>query len=255
METPIRISRGRPATPRAQRDRRGEAARGTAVLREAGVPAAAHALRLERPQLLTELAYLRIREAVVAGELKLGEQVSEAQLAAGMGVSKTPVREALLRLKVEGLVDISPQRGTFVFALAPEQVAQLCRYRAMVETEALREAAAEAPRALVAAMAQRVAEMRKAERARDAGALARIDMDFHWQFFQHARSGYLRAGYEVIRGQLVALRHRSPITNAVSSHQVLVAAVDGGDIEHACTLLHEHVLDNEPRYLAACGRA
>jgi DNA-binding GntR family transcriptional regulator len=217
--------------------------------------AAPSALRLERPQLLTELAYRRIREAVVAGELKLGEQVSEAQLAAGMGVSKTPVREALLRLKVEGLVDISPQRGTFVFELGPDQVAQLCRYRAMVEAEALREAAATAPRALVQALARRVSEMRKAERARDAGALARIDMEFHWQFFAHAPNGYLRAGYEVIRGQLVALRHRSPITNAVSSHQVLVEAVDGGDIEHACTLLREHVLENEPRYRAACGRA
>jgi DNA-binding GntR family transcriptional regulator len=221
----------------------------------AAAAAAPSALRLERPQLLTELAYQRIREAVVAGELKLGEQVSEAQLAAGMGVSKTPVREALLRLKVEGLVDISPQRGTFVFALGPDQVAQLCRYRAMVEAEALREAAATAPRALVAAMARRVAEMRKAERAKDASALARIDMDFHWQFFAHSPNAYLRAGYEVIRGQLVALRHRSPITNAVASHRVLVQAVDGGDIEHACALLREHVLENEPRYRAACARA
>ncbi|MCW5634342.1 MAG: GntR family transcriptional regulator [Rubrivivax sp.] len=214
-----------------------------------------HPLRLERPQLLTELAYLRIREAIVNGELKLGEQVSEAQLAAGMAVSKTPVREALLRLKVEGLVEISPQRGTFVFVLGPEQVSDLCRYRAMVEAEALREAAEAQPKALVDAMARRVAEMRKAERAKDMRALARIDMEFHWQFFVHSPNEYLRAGYEVIRGRLVALRHRSPITNAVSSHQVLVDAVGGGDIDAACALLREHVFENEPRYRAACGKA
>ena len=209
-------------------------------------------LRLERPQLLTDLVADRIREAIVRGELKLGEQVSEAQLAQRMNVSKTPVREALLRLKGEGLVEIHPQRGSYVFRLGPAQVAQLCRYRAMVETAALREAMASRRDALVAAMARCVAEMGEGERTRDAQALARIDMALHWQFFEHCGDPYLRAGYEVIRSQLVALRHRSPIPNAVASHQVLVDAVASGDVEHACALLREHVLENEPRYIAAC---
>ena len=211
-------------------------------------------LRLERPRLLTDMAEQGIRDAIVDGSFKLGEQMSEAQLAARMGVSKTPVREALLRLSREGLVEVHPQRGTFVFRLTPPQVTQLCRYRAMVEVEALREAAANDLKALVGAMARRVSEMRKAERARDARALARIDMDFHWQFFEHTPNRYLRAGYEVIRFQLVALRHRSPIPNAVKSHQVLVDAVAGGDLEHACRMLRDHVLENEPRYRVACGK-
>ena len=76
-------------------------------------------LRLKRPIPLTALACERIREAIVHGELHLGEQVSEAQLAQRLGVSKTPVREAFLRLKGDGLVEIHPQRGTFVFRLDP----------------------------------------------------------------------------------------------------------------------------------------
>lgn len=211
-------------------------------------------LRLERPQLLTELAEERIRTAIVEGQLKLGEQVSEAQLAQQLGVSKTPVREALVRLARDGLVQVHPQRGTFVFKLEPEQVGQLCRYRAMVETAALREAMDAARKALVREMARCVAAMRVAEKARDLQALARIDMDFHWQFFAHCPNAYLSAGYEVIRGQLVALRHRSPIVNAVSSHQVLVDAVAGGDVDAACSLLREHVFDNEGRYRTACGK-
>jgi len=74
-----------------------------------------------------------------------------------------------------------------------------------------------------------VTEMRAAERAKDQKALARIDMDFHWQFMAHCPNAYLRAGYDVIRWQLVALRHRSPIDNAVPSHKVLVDAVGAGD--------------------------
>ncbi len=210
-------------------------------------------LRLERPQLLTEMAVERIRDAIVGGGLKLGAQVSEAQLALQLGVSKTPVREALLRLTRDGLVQVHPQRGTFVFKLDPDQVAQLCRYRAMVETAALREGIAAAQPALAREMARCVDEMREAEAVRDLQALARIDMDFHWQFFAHCPNEYLRAGYEVIRWQLVALRHRSPIDNAVEAHRVLVDAVARGDADGACRLLEQHVLENEPRYRTACS--
>jgi DNA-binding GntR family transcriptional regulator len=209
-------------------------------------------LSLQRPQLLTEVARVRIREAIIDGEVKLGEQMSEAQLAQRMGISKTPVREALLRLQGEGLVEIHPQRGSFVFRLDAAQVGQLCRYRAMVETAALREAMAARPLELVRELARRVAEMKKAEPARDLRALARIDMDFHWQFFAHCQNRYLCAGYEVVRWQLVALRHRSPIANAVDSHQLLVDAVEAGDADAAGALLREHVLENEARYSAAC---
>lgn len=209
-------------------------------------------LRLERPQLLTELVCERIRSAIVDGELRLGEQVSEAALAQRMAVSKTPVREALLRLKGEGLVEIHPQRGTYVFRLDPAQVGQLCRYRATIETAALREAASAQGPQLAREMALRVADMKKAERARDQKALARLDMDFHWQFFALCGNPYLLAGYDVIRWQLVAMRHRAPIDNAVTSHQVLVDAVSGRDIDRACALLVQHVCENEARYSAAC---
>lgn len=210
-------------------------------------------LRLERPQLLTDLACERIRSAIVDGEFALGEQMSEAQLAQRLGVSKTPVREALMRLKADGLVEVHPQRGSFVFRLDAERVGQLCRYRAMIETAALREclAAGQGP-ALARALAGRVAEMVQAERARELKALARLDMDFHWQLFANCPNSYLLAGYDTVRWQLVAMRHRSPIDNAVSSHQVLVDAVAAGDADRAAKLLAAHVLENEPRYIAAC---
>lgn len=210
-------------------------------------------LLVERPQLLTDLAYERLREGIVAGELKLGQQVSEAQLAQRMGVSKTPVREALVRLKMEGLVDIQPQRGTFVFRLTPEQVGQLCRYRAMIEVAALREAAMAQREELLARLRRLVADMDEAEAARDLVRLSRLDMNFHFEILAACTNPYLRAGYELIRYQLVALRHRSPIANMVDSHQVLVDAIECGDVEGACRMLEQHVLENEARYIAACA--
>lgn len=210
-------------------------------------------LLVERPQLLTDLAYERLREGIVAGELKLGQQVSEAQLAQRMGISKTPVREALVRLKMEGLVDIQPQRGTFVFRLTPEQVGQLCRYRAMIEVAALREAATHHREGLLARLRAHVAAMDEAEAARDLVRLSRLDMNFHFELLSACTNPYLRAAYELIRYQLTALRHRSPIFNMVESHQVLVAALERGDVEGACRMLEQHVLENEARYSAACA--
>jgi DNA-binding GntR family transcriptional regulator len=208
-------------------------------------------LRLERPQLLTDLAVERIREAIVSGELKLGEQVSEAQLAQSMGISKTPVREALLRLKIERLVEIHPQRGTFVFRLGPDEVGQMCRFRAMVETHALREAAAHDREELLRELQRCLDEMKEAEDAGDVARLSRIDMDFHRQFLMCCPNDYLQASYNLIRYQLIALRFRAPIENAIDSHQVLVDAIARGDIDGACELLQTHVLENELRYCRA----
>jgi len=210
-------------------------------------------LLLERPQLLTDLAYERLREGIVAGELKLGEQVSEAQLAQRMGISKTPVREALVRLKMEGLVDIQPQRGTFVFKLTPGQVGQLCRYRAMIETAALREAVLADRAGLVERLRGHVREMQESEAVRDLQRLSRIDMNFHFEFLACCPNPYLRAAYEQIRYQLIALRHRSPIDNMVDSHQILIDLLDGSDVEAAARQLQEHVVENEARYSAACS--
>ena len=213
-------------------------------------------LRLERPQLLTDMAYERIRAAIVDGTFGLGEQMSEAQLAQRLGVSKTPVREALLRLKADGLVQVHPQRGSYVFRLGADEVGQLCRYRATIESAALREsvAAGEGP-AIARDLAALVDDMRDAERRGDLKALAALDMAFHWQFFARCPNAYLVAGYQVVRWQLVAMRHRAPIDNAVDSHQVLVDAVASGDADAAVGLLVEHVLENEPRYSDASARS
>jgi DNA-binding GntR family transcriptional regulator len=172
-----------------------------------------------------------------------------------MGISKTPVREALVRLKMEGLVDIYPQRGTFVFKLSPEQVGQLCRYRAMIETAALREAAGAQPSQLLSRLKAHVADMTAAEKKRDMKRLSRIDMNFHFEFLSCCPNGYLRGAYEQIRYQVIALRHRAPIDNMVSSHQVLVDLLESEDVDGACSELHAHVLENEARYSAACSVA
>src|SRR5437763_3342513 len=83
-------------------------------------------------------AYAALREAIVSAELAPGERLSENRLAERLGVSRTPVREALARLRDERLVAIVPQLGTFVTRIDPEAVADAQFVRESLECNAIR---------------------------------------------------------------------------------------------------------------------
>ncbi|MBI3970611.1 MAG: GntR family transcriptional regulator [Chloroflexi bacterium] len=95
---------------------------------------------LER-DLLRERARAGIREAIASGELKPGDQIVEAAIAARIGVSRSPVREALRELEQHGLVESLPNRGTFVAALTAEDVEEIVLLRGALEGLAARLAA------------------------------------------------------------------------------------------------------------------
>ncbi len=147
---------------------------------------------LQRPKSLTELVVEEIRRRIVAGEMQLGEALSENALAQSLGISKTPVREALLRLKLAGLVDIQPQRGTFVFQMTPEQVRDLSEYRAILETAAIALAITRQPQELTAAIAPIVERMGGAASGRDRVGYRELDWAFHQAVFDHCGNESLR---------------------------------------------------------------
>src|SRR5687768_11444608 len=82
-----------------------------------------------------------IREAIMDGRLEPGARLKEERLAQDLGISRTPVREALQRLNTEGLVQARPNRGTFVRAYEPAELDELYELRALLEGHAARRAA------------------------------------------------------------------------------------------------------------------
>jgi len=93
--------------------------------------------QIERPQSLSDIAAEAIRDAIITGQYALGEALSENSLTEALGTSKTPIREALALLKHEGLVTVVPQKGTFVFTMSVDEVAQLASYRFALESQAI----------------------------------------------------------------------------------------------------------------------
>lgn len=140
---------------------------------------------LRRAKSLTDQAADTIRARIVSGDMPLGAPLSENALATELGVSKTPVREALLQLKMEGLVSIQPQRGSFVFDMTVEEIAKLGELRESLELTALRLAMRRRPDALLADMTSTIAAMETAVVNDDNAAYRKLDTAFHDLLFQH----------------------------------------------------------------------
>jgi len=215
--------------------------------------------KLDRPKSLTDLAVERIRQAIVEGRLAFGEQVSEGSLAAQLGISKTPVREALLRLKPDGLVEIHPQRGTFVFRVSEQEVAEICRFREILESAALAEAMTRDRAALVERLDRNVAAMAAATRRGQLKRLPQIDAEFHGAILACCGNGYLRAAYSLIEHKIHALRWRLPehntqVEHCRHNHAVIVDQVREGSVARAQSTLRRHIRDTLDAYLEACRR-
>ena len=122
-----------------------------------------------------DTVYLALRDAIVSAELAPGRRLSENELAELLGVSRTPVREALARLRDERLVAIVPQLGTFVTLISPQAVADAAFVREALECSAIRLAAARADDAGLAELQANLAAQQRACEAADAGAFYRLD--------------------------------------------------------------------------------
>ena len=212
--------------------------------------------KLNRPQSLTDLAVERIRAAIVEGRLGFGEQISESALAGQLGISKTPVREALLHLKRDGLVAIHPQRGTFVFRVSEAQVVEICRFREILESVALAEAMSRNLGPLLARLEANLRAMAAAHRAGQLRKLPLVDAEFHRAILDLCGNDYLRAAYGLVEHKIHALRWRLPehndqVEHCQDNHAVIVAQIREGNVGRAQTTLRRHIRDTLDAYLEA----
>jgi DNA-binding GntR family transcriptional regulator len=210
---------------------------------------------LERGPSLTDQAAKEIRARIVRGIFKLGEPLSEITLANELGVSKTPVREALMELKRQGLVEVHPQRGTFVFDMNATQVDKLSDLRAILELAALKLALANDAAALGRRWKAIVADMREALAAADAELYRTLDGGFHRTLFELADNPYLLEAFELIAFRVQALRNRLSLDPGLNNtsfdeHVRLSTLASEGRTEDVAELLARHIEWTREHYLS-----
>lgn len=209
--------------------------------------------QLRRSKSLTEMAVEGLREAIVTGQFGLGEPLSEIQLASLIGTSKTPVREALKQLRIEGLVTVVPQSGTFVFTLSAMEVVKMCELRFILEMAAFKLAYQRNRDEFTKALQTVVDTMTTAQQAGDIPKYLRLDTEFHEQLFNYCDNQYIADAYSLIGGKIAALRtHLSSLPQhtqlSFKEHQEFVDAISQKDLENATTILEKHIGRSKETY-------
>jgi len=201
--------------------------------------------RLSRPRSLSEMVLDQLRELIVTGRLALGEQLSEGALAEQLGVSRTPVREAFLRLETENMVEVRPQRGTFVFYYDAKQLRDISELRGILEMSALRAALSRKRADLIEAL-DRIAGESEAAGSADAVGYQAFDAAFHYAIVEATDNRDLIEAYDRISGRVRAVRYRfthSPeqVGRSQGDHRFIVESLKAGRDAEAIKKLGKHV--------------
>ncbi|OWT77064.1 MULTISPECIES: GntR family transcriptional regulator [unclassified Achromobacter] len=203
-------------------------------------------IRLDRYRQAAPQLYELLREAIVSLALPPGTALVRPELAAQYGVSQTPVRDALMRLEEEGLVDVIPQAGTRVSKIDLDRAGQAHFLRRAIELELVRELAATDNAGLVKRLRAQLDMQQAQVEAADLEAFAAIDLEFHRELYAAANMldlwqlVYSRSGHidRLRRLHLPAVGKAQRIQN---DHTLIVDAIAAGDPGLAEQRLREHL--------------
>jgi DNA-binding GntR family transcriptional regulator len=203
-----------------------------------------------RPNLSESIAGA-IRERVIQSRIPPGIRINEVHLAAELGVSRTPLREALMSLVAEGSIHVEPRRGFFARPLTVEEFQQLQPMRALLDPEALRLAGLPPGRQL-----DRLRVMnRRLEAARDPERVIALDDLWHLELLAHGANdvmlGLIRQFMaRTHRYELVLMRERGGVQRASRDHARILAALRARDLAGACRALKRNMESGNETILA-----
>jgi DNA-binding GntR family transcriptional regulator len=187
-----------------------------------------------------------LRQAILSGELLMGQSLSEAQLGESLGVSRTPLREALLELEGQGLIQIAPYKGAHVFSLTEGQISQLGAFRKTLELAALDSAMRLDAAALANAMQPVIVAMTKAIDGGDTQLFGELDTKLHECIIACSGNEYLIHAYHLVALKLAVLRmlvsrDTETLGRSQEDHADLLRHVHNGHLEEARALLSRHI--------------
>lgn len=195
-----------------------------------------------------EVVYETLREAITEGSIRPGARITEVAVAQELGVSRTPVREAIRLLERDGLLERRQGVGLVALDLDPEQLADIYTTRSVLNGLAARLAALRMdPREhlTLRALHQHMIELTAARSLRP---LAAVNLRFHEEIVRGSRSPSLAKLIREIEGMIVRFRHASVgyperLQQAIDEHESLVDAIERRDEEEAERLAREHVMN------------
>lgn len=197
---------------------------------------------------LTDDVLLTLRKAIVAGAFAAGDHIPEARMAEQLGVSRVPVREAMMALEREGLLLFDSRGAARVRDFTPEDFEEIFTLRLALEPMAARRACKKLTPSDMASLEANISRMRETTCLLE---VTMLDVEFHDLVVQAARHSRLHASWANLRSQLrvwLARLHRRQNSlietreNSVCGHEEVLTVFRSGDAEAAATLMYQHLV-------------
>jgi DNA-binding GntR family transcriptional regulator len=210
------------------------------------------------PAQLERRVYERLRDEIVSASLRPGDQLVEARLASDLGVSKTPVREALIRLQRDGLVEIEPYHGARVLNPSPEDVLEILELRGLLESHIARRLAITRPPEVLDALETTITRGRAALERGDEDDVADALTEFSDVFTAASTNTRLASVLTDLRSVLLLIGNTSlhvagRDARSLDEHARILAALRKGDAEAAAAATARHVASVQRDTFAGAG--
>lgn len=207
-------------------------------------------VKLDNYKPLREIVFESLREAIINGRLRPGERLMEIQLADEMGVSRTPVREAIRKLELEGFVVMVPRKGAYVAGISMKDIADVFEVRAALESLAAGLAAERITEEELEKLERSLVLVAESTEAQDLDSLITADTDFHDILYAASRNEKLVQIVSNLREQIQRFRMASlsspgRMKVALEEHRKIVEALSARDIELAQNLARDHIENAE----------
>ena len=195
---------------------------------------------------LRDVVFERLRKAIVEGSLKPGQRLMEVQLAEQLGVSRTPVREAIRKLELEGLVIMLPRKGAYVADMSIKDVIDLLEVRAALEGLAASLAAERMMPENVEKLKNISDELKKNVENSNLSETLKKDVEFHQCIFEASGNNKLVQMINSLWEQVYRFREGymsdyNAALEIIKEHEKLIGAIENGESEKASKYAREHI--------------
>ncbi|EPR14421.1 GntR family transcriptional regulator [Ruminiclostridium papyrosolvens] len=205
---------------------------------------------------LREVIFNSLREAIIIGELRPGERLMEVQLAEKMGVSRTPVREAIRKLELEGLVDMIPRKGAHVAELSIKDIMDVLEVRASLDGLATSLAAERITDDELKELKHINGQFASYIEKENLNGSIKKDVEFHDIIYKASRNDKLisilnNLREQVQRFRVIYLKEYNNSKNLIKEHNDIYEAVSSRSMENARNIAKTHIINQESTILSS----
>ncbi len=195
---------------------------------------------------LRDVVFNTLRDEILYGKLKPGERLMEIAISERLGVSRTPVREAIRRLEQEGLVDMFPRRGAQVSGVTEKRLADALEARKTLETFTVNAACSRITKKQLEKLREANLAFEKAAKQEDAAKTAEADERFHNIIIEAAGNEMIADTLNNLKEQLFRYRYEylkdvNEFSHLVEEHRMLIGAIEAGKSDVAVEIIKLHI--------------